>query len=247
MKKLIYGISFLAIIGITIIGCKKENFNPTSNTSSNNTTIDKDNLDNESKYAELESLINNDLNQIAQELRSKKSNFNSQSDVTSAAESLYSNNNEILTSFISNYSNTINHQNTKNGYSDNVTNVINEIEINLNNSTDPLSFITFLETKFNEIEASNLKDDEKDLLLQYIVIYKASITFMGNNQDLISTDQKAGWWSSWGKCAASIVGGAAIGGLGGAAAGSVVPGIGTVAGGIVGVIGGGLSGAGAGC
>ncbi|HEK22317.1 MULTISPECIES: hypothetical protein [unclassified Mucilaginibacter] len=56
-----------------------------------------------------------------------------------------------------------------------------------------------------------------------------------------------GWWSSWGKCAAGIVGGAGIGGLGGAAAGSAVPVLGTGAGAVVGVIAGGLSGAAAAC
>ena len=60
-----------------------------------------------------------------------------------------------------------------------------------------------------------------------------------NEMELI----EAGSW----QCAAGIVGGAIVGGLGGAAAGSVVPWLGTIAGGIWGIVGGGLSGAAATC
>jgi len=56
-----------------------------------------------------------------------------------------------------------------------------------------------------------------------------------------------GWWASWGKCAAGIVGGGILGGLAGGAAGSVIPILGTTAGGIVGIIGGGLTGASQAC
>jgi len=238
MKKVVYGVLFLAVVGTTIIGCQKESINPTSNVTANDN----------SKYVELESLLKNDLDRIAQELRSKKSNFDSQSDVIAAAENLYSKNDEALTSFFSNYNSAINHQNPKNGYSTDVTNVIDEIEENVNNSNDAASFIASLDEKFNEIAVSNLQPEDKDLLLQYIVSYKTAITFIDNNQDLvISSDQKVGWWSSWGKCAAAIVGGAGLGALGGAAAGAPVALIGAIPGAIAGGIFGGLSGAAAGC
>ena len=55
------------------------------------------------------------------------------------------------------------------------------------------------------------------------------------------------WWTSWGKCAAGILGGAGLGSLGGAAAGSAVPVLGTAAGAVAGAIAGGLSGAAAAC
>ena len=55
------------------------------------------------------------------------------------------------------------------------------------------------------------------------------------------------WWTSWGKCAAAILGGAGTGGLGGAAVGSAVPGLGTLAGAIAGAISGAFTGAVAGC
>ena len=60
-------------------------------------------------------------------------------------------------------------------------------------------------------------------------------------------DTNTGWWESWGKCAAAILGGAGIEGLGGAGIGSVVPGLGTVAGAIIGAISGAFSGAVVGC
>jgi hypothetical protein len=34
MKKLIYGVSFLALVGIVIVGCQKENLDPTSSITS---------------------------------------------------------------------------------------------------------------------------------------------------------------------------------------------------------------------
>jgi hypothetical protein len=55
------------------------------------------------------------------------------------------------------------------------------------------------------------------------------------------------WWTSWGKCVAGTLGGAITVGLGGAAAGSAVPVLGTAAGAVVGVIGGALGGAAASC
>lgn len=56
-----------------------------------------------------------------------------------------------------------------------------------------------------------------------------------------------GWWEKWGKCAAAILGGAGLEGLGGAGIGSVVPGLGTVTGAIIGAISGAFTGAVAGC
>ncbi len=56
-----------------------------------------------------------------------------------------------------------------------------------------------------------------------------------------------GWWASWGKCVAGILGGAGTEGLAGAAVGSVVPGLGTAAGAVVGAVSGGLTGAALAC
>lgn len=60
-------------------------------------------------------------------------------------------------------------------------------------------------------------------------------------------DNSTGWWDTWGKCAAAILGGAGVEGLGGAGIGSVVPGLGTIAGAIIGAISGAFTGAVVGC
>lgn len=61
--------------------------------------------------------------------------------------------------------------------------------------------------------------------------------------EMAEIEAGSGGWN----CAAGIIGGGIVGGLGGAAAGSVVPWLGTIAGGIWGVVGGGLSGFAANC
>lgn len=62
-----------------------------------------------------------------------------------------------------------------------------------------------------------------------------------------SNKNEGSWWEKWGRCAAGILGGTGAGGIGGAAAGSVLPGLGTVAGAIAGALCGAFSGAVAGC
>ena len=62
-----------------------------------------------------------------------------------------------------------------------------------------------------------------------------------------SNKNEGGWWQKWGKCAASILGGTGAGGIGGAVAGTALPGLGTVAGAIAGALCGAFSGAAAGC
>lgn len=56
-----------------------------------------------------------------------------------------------------------------------------------------------------------------------------------------------GWWDSWGRCTAGVVGGTGGGALAGAGVGTTVPVIGTTIGGVVGGVSGGLTGAAASC
>jgi len=61
------------------------------------------------------------------------------------------------------------------------------------------------------------------------------------------SEENEGWWDSWGRCAAGITGGAGLGaltgaGYGGAGCTMIVPGIGTVACGVVGAVAGGIAG-----
>lgn len=58
---------------------------------------------------------------------------------------------------------------------------------------------------------------------------------------------KPGWWESWGKCAAAVIGSATTNGLFGAIGGSAAPVVGTVTGAVVGAIGGALIGASSAC
>lgn len=69
----------------------------------------------------------------------------------------------------------------------------------------------------------------------------------GSTVTIMGTSTSGGWWNDWGKCAFGTAGGAILGGLTGAAAGSSVPALGTGAGAIIGAIGGGLAGAAASC
>lgn len=138
--------------------------------------------------------------------------------------------------------------------------LISEIDQKANESETPIEFNNLLEELEEKILNDNMTELEKRPILLLIKSQQASIEFIDNNQDLfrkqVTGVKSGGWWQSWGKCAASIVGGAVTGattlGLAGAAVGTVaLPIVGTVGGGVVGVIGGaiggGLTGAVAGC
>ena len=102
-------------------------------------------------------------------------------------------------------------------------------------------YIAFLYQTLNN-KKNSITDEEFEQI-------KCSI-FIGSYIMNLYLSEKAltrGWWESWGKCAAGILGGAIGGGLGGGAAGSTIPVLGTTAGAIIGAIGGGLTGASAAC
>jgi len=123
-------------------------------------------------------------------------------------------------------------------------------------------YLNHLNVLLEDVKNSDLIILEKQLLVDKILLTKDFVNWMEildnskSNKINLSNKTESGWWSSWGKCAASILGGAITGGvslgIAGAAVGTVtVPIIGTVALGVVGaiggVIGGGLTGAAAGC
>lgn len=206
----------------------------------------------ESKYSNLALLVKDGLENIGQNLREQQSTFNDQELVKLSVEEYYSDEPEIYHVFFTEYEKSISKSHLKNTANNEVINaVVDDIEIGLVNSSDAGEFTDFLQAKFDEVFRSEMQLKNKDLLLQYIVTYKTSIEFIRNNQDIIPHQndhfKKGGWWKSWGKCVAGIVGGAGLGGLAGGAAASVIPGLGTVAGIIVGGVSGGLSGAAASC
>lgn len=136
--------------------------------------------------------------------------------------------------------------------------IINEIKKNdfyqftseLANNSNSLN-----ELRENIKKIINNSNDEDEILklviwdcqLQILDFYasdnfRLSKVVKGPNGDLTSL----GWWDSWGKCAAGIVGGAGLGGLSGAGATAITV-VGIPAGVVVGVIAGGLAGAAASC
>lgn len=146
------------------------------------------------------------------------------------------------------------------------------------NSADQNDYLSKLSDLKTEIYSYNASLSEKQILINRIVFIERLVGYM-EAKAVVAESKKpsvsnpnakvdpknppakdCGWWCSWGKCAASIVGGsmtggaagcAAVGGLGAmigtavaGAPGTAAGGIGgCVAGGIVGFIGGGLTGA----
>lgn len=97
---------------------------------------------------------------------------------------------------------------------------------------------------------ANLTQEESTALeiASYVSADIIALKYSGEDTELRSWISSAKqWvkkqWDDWGRCAAGVVGSAGTGALGGAAAGSVIPGLGTTAGGIAGGISGGLVGA----
>ena len=259
MKTKLFLISMILFFGAAIfVGCNKQE-----------DSASFPNL-NMKKYTQLSSIISTHLNQIAENLRSENSNFTEQAAVIESAKKVFGTDDQEYSSFLDSYNKTIILQQLKlkekvkactipdsiwNKLSSEQQIIIRNIFDSLTNSSNLDNFTNYLEKQYSDIPNDNkLTNNEKDFMLSYLTGYIASINFIENNIDLVkSSTQFIGfkntlnWWSSWGKCAAGIVGGAIIGGLTGAAAASVIPGLGTTAGCIIGGIGGGLSGAAAAC
>ncbi|GAB4131709.1 MAG: hypothetical protein OHK0045_09520 [Raineya sp.] len=134
---------------------------------------------------------------------------------------------------------------TPQNYSNQYFNYIQNIALcaNFNSSEDFIAHLQNLQeisknsTELNFSEIQNILDKSEFMI--------RLVEWIKNNQDLFeqSSQKCSGWWSCWGKCVAGIAGGAITGGLGGAAAGSIVPVLGTGWGAALGAVGGGLTGA----
>ena len=138
--------------------------------------------------------------------------------------------------------------------------IISEIDQKTNQAETPAEYAELMEALKERILDDRIAESEKQPVLLLITSQQAAIEFIDNNQDLFRAQpigvKSGGWWKSWGKCSASILGGAislgTTGLLGGASVGTVVlPIVGSVSGAIVGgiggLIGGALTGAVAGC
>jgi hypothetical protein len=109
-------------------------------------------------------------------------------------------------------------------------------------------FLEKLGSLQQEVLVGSLDDADKQLAMSYLILFEESMRALGQLRADGLAMQTLGVeaFSFW-RCAAGVIGGAVLGGLNGAAAGSVIPGVGTTAGGVVGAVAGGLVGASASC
>ncbi len=244
MKKSFIGIIILSMSLIAFSACEKT----------------KDQATDSKQYLELASAVTKGLTDIGNNLLVEKKTFNSKEDVIKSAKLFFGDNSQSYNAFLSEYNNAqLKTTLVSSSFTDpEINNEINKISQALQNSEDPSSFIKFLKNEFDNVKANNnLQPENKDFLLKFIVTYQVSIEYLSNNLELVASTngivgeksslQIESWWTSWGKCAAGILGGAGLGALTGLAAGSVVPALGTTAGAIIGGVAGGLLGAATAC
>lgn len=209
---------------------------------------------NQLSYEEFSSQLNRDFYGISTGLKSSRSNFSDKAIVTNVAEKYFGEESPALSAFLENYTNASESNGRTAHYTD-MSDFQKQATTEIVDAIDDFSslneFQDFLDVKFESYVNMDLAEDEKNFIVLYILAYQSSLNFVDHNQDLFqvsSNDGRVqGWWDDWGKCAAGTIGGVLTGGLAGAGVGSVVPIIGTTAGGIVGAIGGGLTGAAASC
>ena len=133
--------------------------------------------------------------------------------------------------------------------------LINDVKNAIKTTENYSNFIEQLRvivSKFVRGDYSITSQAEIEGLSYWFASIEASAKYLsisGEEEDNLNPQikVKCNWWCRWGKCAAGILGGAGLGALDGAAAGSILPGLGTVAGGIIGGIAGGLVGGAAAC
>jgi hypothetical protein len=206
-----------------------------------------------SDYEQFQNMIYADLNSVGVEIRNAGAIVSQESAtfILAIAENLYSTDTSVYNAFEDYFYIGLSMPQPSDYYSllsSYQISIIEEIFDSLEFSSSHTNFKEFLNTKFEDVYNNNgVSDSEKDFLLAYIVSYEAALSFMSNNLDIISVHNGGGWWSSWGKCAAGILGGAGLGALTGAGAGSLLPAVGTTIGGIAGGIFGGLAGAATSC
>jgi hypothetical protein len=202
------------------------------------------------KYKSLGQSILLDMNTIGDQIRQSKETFSKPEVVLEEARKYYCEESEEFISFQESFNLAISKRSIRcNSLTSEQNQDLDDIQVNLNGSSSAQEFLLFLNSKFDEVLTSDWSLADKDFLLTYITSYISGVEFMTNNLDILSPNNHniRGWWASWGRCAAGIIGGAGLGALGGGAAGSVIPIVGTVGGMITGGISGGLSGASAAC
>ena len=116
--------------------------------------------------------------------------------------------------------------------------VVQQADVALARASNPADYLRRLRTLETEVLDSGEPSSEQVTALSYLVVLEETTGHVFQLQDA----DKFSW-----KCAASVVGGAILGGFTGAGGGSVIPVIGTGVGGAIGVVAGGLLGWASGC
>jgi hypothetical protein len=150
-------------------------------------------------------------------------------------------------------------------------NYISFIKNDIFNHNTPSDYIMSLTAKKESLKKDgNITDSHKAVIIDYFTFQIDFVNWMEYIDLQYNDIETQSWWDDWGRCAASIIGGALTGGVGacvggagvgaiigaaatfwtgvfgfaGAAGGAIV---GCIAGGVAGAIGGGLTGAVTGC
>ena len=133
-------------------------------------------------------------------------------------------------------------------YSKNLQAIVQRVNDARNQAPDLEHFLNQLQDLQKTVLSSSWTNPDKTSSISYLILLEETMRYLGQDQsqELLSSQFTTEAFSFW-RCAAGVVGGAILGGLTGAAAGSVIPAIGTTAGGVWGAIGGGLTGAAAAC
>ena len=227
-----------------LVSCKKNN---TIESSLDNSEVENT-IEEFNEYDKLASIVKDDLYELGSRLKVEKSNFSDQGTVFKIGEMLYEKDSAALEMFTHNYINAKNNSFDFSNISDKVINYISIIDSKLQQTSSSEEYISILNSEFNSLYFSkDFSEDDKHLILKYLKIQQVAIEYLQFNHAAIYSTNAKNWWGDWGKCAAGIVGEGILGALGGAAAGSVIPGLGTTAGAIVGGIGGALAGAASSC
>ena len=211
------------------------------------------------RYEQLSIVLENDFNQVASRLRDINSNFSDKESVIKVAEIHYGKESDGFSAFL----NSFNNVSSSNGRISNDLTTFQQQSVEglisaLSGYSSLSEFQLFLDERFDDFSNQTLEANDKDFILTYIVSYKASLDFIADNQDLFISESTVngrvqGWWSDWGKCAASIIGGTGAGALAGGEFGLKVgtllanPIKGAIIGGIIGGVAGGIGAASVGC
>ncbi|WP_321300293.1 hypothetical protein [Marinifilum fragile] len=249
MKKILLALSLLVTLSCIIYSCDNDKVK-----------IEEDEQIALSDYKSYEETLKSDLNSLAENLRIQKSNFTNREIVYQSTMEYYGKDSKDFIYFNDEF-NSVKVKSGQNSIKLTVyqTKIVQDIENQLQESKSSEEFVAFLDKVFMDIyNDSSIEISEKETLLNYISTYKVSVEFIADNLDVIQIQNgtksvKASWWSSWGKCASAMLGGATAGGIAGGELGLKVgtllasPVKGMVIGAVVGAIGGAAGAAAAAC